>query len=204
MKNKNANLIDIANKIKTSGLIIFNHKNLNDLLQIKNKRTLFSVLKKLTDNKIILRIERGKYLLNSKNIKTFNIANLIYSPSYISFETALNYHGILSQFPYEITSATTKKSTKKQIFNIHYSYNHLKTNLYFGYEKINNVLIAFAEKALLDQIYLSLKGHKNISINEYDLEKIKKTKLKEFLKKYPQTKQTQKMKLIVNQILDLC
>lgn len=204
MKNKNINLIDISNKIKDSDLVLFNQKSLHDILQIKNRRTFFSVLKKMTDSKIISKIERGKYLLNSKNIQSFNIANLIYSPSYISFETALNYYGILSQFPYEITSATTKKSKNKQIFDIFYSYSHLKNNLYFGYEKVNNILIALPEKAILDQIYLSLKGYKKINIDEYDLEIIKKTRLKQFFKKYPKTKQTQKMELIINRILDLC
>ncbi len=206
MKNKKNkyNLLNITNKVINSEFVLLNNKTLNNLFEIKNKRTFFTILKKLVDNKILIKIERGLYLLNNKNIKTFNIANSLYSSSYISFETALNFYGILSQFPYEITSATSKKTIIKKVNNINYSYVHIKSDLFFGYRKKDNILIAEPEKALLDQIYLSLKGFKKINIDEYDFSIIKKGKLKEYYKKYPKIKQTQKMKDIIDQILKLC
>jgi hypothetical protein len=41
----------------------------------------------------------------------------------------------------------------------------------------------------LDQLYLSAKGYKNIGLDEYDLNKINKIRLKKYLKKYPKTRQ---------------
>lgn len=198
------NLATITNKIINSGFVLFDNKTLKDIFEIEKNVTFFAVLKKIVDNKILIKIERGRYLLNNKDIKTFNIANLLYSPSYISFETALNFHGILSQFPYEITSATAKKSMNKKVNDISYSYSHLKNDLFFGYVKKNNSLIAEPEKALLDQIYLSLKGFKKTNIDEYDFSIVKKGKLKEYFLKYPKTKQNKRMKDIVKQILELC
>ena len=203
LKNR-YNLANITNKVINSGFVLFNGKTLKDIFEIEKNVTFFAVLKKLVDNKILIKIERGRYLLNNKDIKTFNIANLLYSPSYISFETALNFHGMLSQFPYEITSATAKKSMHKKVNDISYSYSHLKNDLFFGYVKKNNSLIAEPEKALLDQIYLSLKGFKKTNIDEYDFSIVKKGKLKEYFLKYPKTKQNKRMKDIVKQILELC
>ena len=204
-KQKNRyNLASLTNKVINSGFVLFNGKTLKDIFEIEKNVTFFAVLKKLVDNKILIKIERSRYLLNNKDIKTFNMANLLYSPSYISFETALNFHGMLSQFPYEITSATAKKSMNKKVNDISYSYSHLKNDLFFGYVKKNNSLIAEPEKALLDQIYLSLKGFKKTNIDEYDFSIVKKGKLKEYFLKYPKTKQNKRMKDIVKQILELC
>jgi len=202
--NNRYNLADITNKIINSGFVLFDNKTLKDIFEIEKNVTFFAVLKKIVDNKILIKIERGRYLLNNKDIKTFNIANLLYSPSYISFETALNFYGILSQFPYEITSATAKKTMNKKVNDVSYSYSHLKNDLFFGYAKKNNSLIAEPEKALLDQIYLSLKGFRKINIDEYDFSIVKKGKLKEYYRKYPKTKQNKKMKDIIRQILELC
>lgn len=204
-KEKNKyNLADITNKLVNSGLVLFDGNTLKNIFEIENKITFFTVLKNFINNKILIKVERNNYLLNNKNVDNFNIANLVYCPSYISFETALNFYGILSQFPYEITSVTTKKTIKKEINGFVYSYAHIKSDLFFGYVKKNNILIAEPEKALLDQIYFNLKGLKNISLDEYDFSVIKKGKLKEYYSKYPKTKQTAKMKDIINRILNLC
>lgn len=198
------NLSKITKKVIESGFILFNTKTLKDICDIENKSSFSAVLKRLVVNKILLRLEKDKYLVNDRSVKTFNLANLLYAPSYISFETALNFYGILSQFPYEITSATTKKTISKKAADHQYSYTHLKPELFFGYVKRDGVLIAAPEKALLDQIYLAQKGWKKIDIDEYDFSIIKKGRLKEYYAKYPQTRQTQKMDGIINKILKLC
>lgn len=77
-----------------------------------------------------MRIEKNKYILSDKKINDFELANFLQIPSYISFETALNYHGLLSQFPYEITSATCKKTNKKEFQDKIYSYVHIDRSLY--------------------------------------------------------------------------
>ncbi|HQL12379.1 MAG TPA: hypothetical protein PK507_05165 [bacterium] len=202
-KTKNKyNLANITNKIINSGFIIFTSKTLKEIFGVNNNPSFFSILNKMVDSNILIKLERGKYLLNidRKEADKFFIANSLYSPSYISFETALNFYGILPQFPYEITSATVKKSVKKNIDNVVYSYTHIKNSLFFGYEKKGNILIANPEKALLDQIYLSLKGFKKIDINDYNLTNIKKTVLKEYFSKYPRIRQTKKMREIINKI----
>lgn len=206
MKNlrKTYNLSAITKKILESGFILFNGKTLRDISEIRNKASFSTIIERLLSNKILLRLEKDKYLVKNRAVNPFNLANLLYSPSYISFETALNFYGILSQFPHELSSATLKKTASKKIMGQLYSYTHLNAKLFFGFIKRDGFLIANPEKALLDQIYLALKGWKKINLEEYDFSIIKKGRLKEYYSYYPQTKQTQKMRIIIDKILKLC
>jgi len=183
------NLVSITKRIYDSHLSFFTLKTLKDILEVRKENSLFSVIKKLLQAGILVKIERDKYLLKGVSIHDFALANFIYQSSYISFESALNFYGILSQFPYEITSVTSKKTVEKTFESKVFVYNHIKKDLFWGYKKQDNFLIAFPEKALLDQLYLTAKGYKNIGLDEYDLTGINKTRLKKYLKKYPKTSQ---------------
>lgn len=187
------NTVQIIKKIFESKIEFFNIKTLHDILDIKKDSTFYNTVKRLTDNGILKKLERNKYILKDSKISNLLLANFLYIPSYISFETALNIHGVLSQFPYEISSATTKKSLEKKIDNTVFSYSHLQKSLFWGYQK-NNFLIAEAEKALLDLAYVSGKGFKKLDLEEYNFSEINKTKIKKYLGKYPETRQFLKIK----------
>ena len=96
----------------------------------------------------------------------FFIANKIYSPSYISLESALSHYGFIPETTLQITSVSTRKTN---LFDTQYgvfSYQSIKNNLYFGYEVIENndrpFTLATPEKAILDYLYL----HSEISSME--------------------------------------
>jgi predicted transcriptional regulator of viral defense system len=183
------NLAVITKKIYDSKINLFTVRALKDLLGVKKESTLFDIIRRLLKNEILLKVERGKYLLKGAGIHDFVLANFVYQPSYVSLESALNFYGILSQFPYEIVSSTPKKTVQKIIEGKSFVYVHLKKELFWGYEKNNNFLIALPEKALLDQIYLASKGLRGLDLDEYDLSRINPQKLKEFWVKYPKTRQ---------------
>ncbi len=132
------------------------------------------------ENSPFLKIKGGVYVFSLNNPIKFEIANKLYKPSYISFETALSFYDIIPETIYTITSATTKPSKEFDFKGIAYKYYAIKEKLFFGYipRKINNkiILIAEKEKALLDYLYfLSLK---NKPFNErLDLKKIDKIRL---------------------------
>ena len=183
------NLAAITKRIYESGFSFLGLRTLKNVLEIKKKASLFLVIKKLSKTGILIKIERNKYLLKSAKTSDFALANFLYQPSYVSFETALNFYGILSQFPYEISSATTRKTNKKKFEDKVFTYTRIKKDLFWGYEKKGGFIIALPEKALADQIYLSSKGYKRINLDEYDLERISTLKLKKYLNKYPKTRQ---------------
>jgi len=183
------NLASITKLIYDSGFSFFDGKTLRDVLEIKKESTLFSVIQKLIKAQVLIKIERDKYLLKGVKGSDFALANFLYQPSYISFESALNFYGILSQFPYEISSVTTKKPTKKIFQKEAFTYVQIKKDLFWGYEKKEDFIIALPEKALFDQLYLAAKGYKRANLDEYDLERINITRLRKYLAKYPKTRQ---------------
>lgn len=196
------NLGLMTKRIYQSNLPLFTLKTLRDILDIENEATLFSAVKRLLEAGILKKMERNKYLLKDFPISDFALANFLYQPSYISFETALNFYGILSQFPYEVSNATTRKTAKKEFEGKIFTYTKIKKELFWGYEKKENFLIAFPEKALLDQIYLAAKGQRGINFSEYNLENISLSKFRDYLTRYPKTRQfmsiLKKIKIYLN------
>ena len=106
----------------------------------------------------IIKLKRGLYETNI-NADPFTIANVLYAPSYISFETALAYHGMIPERVYAIKSATFKKNKTKEYRNKFglFLYQDINPNAY-PYDIIQidvfnqKVLIASKEKALLDML----------------------------------------------------
>jgi len=62
----------------------------------------------------ILRLKRGLYCLappyRKTDIHPFAIAATLHSPSHISLESALSYHGLIPEVVHEVTSVTTARS----------------------------------------------------------------------------------------------
>lgn len=175
-------LYKYINTINNSGKKLFLTKDLHNLFRVNSERTLEDIIRRMIDEKIFTSLERGKYMLAMSQVSDFEIAQFLYSPSYISFETALNYHGILSQFPIEITSATTKSTERKEVLEKSYSYSKISTRLFVGYSKEGDSLIALPEKALFDQLYMIAKGIKTTEyLDEMDYTHINKNILGTYL-----------------------
>jgi predicted transcriptional regulator of viral defense system len=169
--------LSISQILKEKNIPFLNTTSFQRLFNISNHNTAYKTLQRLTQQKILKRIAPGKYMVIELQPHKFAIANFIYSPSYISLESALNYYGILPQFPFTITSVTVNR--KKTIENqTTYDYSHISPQLYWGFETHQSFIIANKEKALIDLMYLSSKGLTNISIDELDLSLINKKKIK--------------------------
>jgi len=186
---ESSSFASVIKKIYESNLLLFTTKTLRDIIKVTNENTFFKYIRRLVDEGVLNKIERDKYIISKAKVSDFELANFLVFPSYVSFESALNFWGVLLQFPYEITSATIKKTKLKKYKEKVFSYTHIDKKLFFGYEKINNFLIANPEKALLDEIYLVSKGIKKINIEELDFAKLRKKILKDYLSYYPKTRQ---------------
>lgn len=122
--------------------------NKNNLLNWQNKNYL-------------QKIRNGWYRINTpieKEEALFYIANKIYSPSYISLESALAYHELIPEQSFSLTSVTNRKTQTFNTEHYAFSYRNLKYELIFGYQLRSfdnfNFKIAEPEKALLDFLYL--------------------------------------------------
>lgn len=96
-----------------------------------------SLLNTYTKKGFFIKLKNGFYISKTSSHNDFEIANKIYKPSYVSFETALSYHNILPETVYSITSATTKASRSYIILNKYFTYHKMKKELFFGYDVLN-------------------------------------------------------------------
>ena len=178
----------IIKKFKEKEISLFTFSDFKKLFQIKKDNTAYKILERLTKKGILKRLVKKKYLFVFSESDDFQIANFLYSPSYISLESALSFYGIITQFPYQITSVTPKKTKTIKTLNKEFSYSHIKPELFFDYEKKEKFLIASKEKALFDYLYLCSKGLKRFEKDDFDLKAINKKKFLSLLKETKQEK----------------
>ncbi len=86
------------------------------LLKFKNYSNIYNKISNEEKNNNLIKLKRGLYETNI-NANPYTIANVLFSPSYISFETALAYYGLIPERVYAIKSATFKKNKKKKYNN---------------------------------------------------------------------------------------
>jgi len=138
-----------------------------------------------TQKGLIIKLRNGLYSLKTYLPSEFEIANRIYSPSYISLEYALMYHQIIPETVYTVTSVTTKASREFVINNISYTYSKIKKIAFVGYSKRpqenNIILVAEPEKAFTDYLYFVDLG-KKVIYDRIDVTKLNKDKLIKYAK----------------------
>lgn len=138
--------------------------------KLKNSLTQYKApdikIKRMSDSGEIIKLTKNLYEIN-QNTPGYLVANAIYTPSYLSFDYALAYHGLIPEAVYVYTSATYNKKKKKQYNNKlgTFIYRDVPSNVYpYGINIVKEgeyyYAIATAEKAICDKLY-TLKPVKN-------------------------------------------
>ncbi|MBU4360840.1 type IV toxin-antitoxin system AbiEi family antitoxin domain-containing protein [Patescibacteria group bacterium] len=173
-----------ASKIKGKNISIFSPNQIIGLFGL-SKTTTDKLLHRYTKSGFIIRLKRGLYAFPDALPPDLYIANKLYSPSYISLEFALAYHGVIPEIVYEITSVTTKATRRFEVKTLGkvFSYRKIKKNAYTGYnlQKLQgiNFNIADAEKSFVDANYLRLLS-KQKPISRFRKEKINQAKAMQY------------------------
>jgi predicted transcriptional regulator of viral defense system len=118
----------------------------------------------------LIRLKKGLYLvvtdistLGFTDVSELVIAQSINLDSYISFESALQYHAMFDQMLVRIDAITIRTTRTYQVLKTTYTYSSIKKELYFGFtqELVNNqkVNVAEIEKAILDFLYFRPSGY---------------------------------------------
>ncbi|MFW6047073.1 MAG: type IV toxin-antitoxin system AbiEi family antitoxin domain-containing protein [Candidatus Woesearchaeota archaeon] len=131
--------------LRKSNLSVFTVKDLSLLLGI-NRTKAYNLIKALKNKEAIITIKSGKYSFS--DINEFVIGAYLNWPSYVSFISALNYYHYSDNIPKKILYATTKNSEELDGFK----YVHVSKKKFFGYEGINEIIIANKEKAFIDSL----------------------------------------------------
>jgi predicted transcriptional regulator of viral defense system len=131
----------------------------------------------------ILKLRNNWYAFTDKSIDEhflFYIANKIYSPSYISMDTALYHYGFIPEAVFSIQSVSTLKTMNFSNKYGHFYYSNIKKDNFFGYKLLteNNITVKIAdvEKAVLDFLYLrkDIKRPEDIKSLRFNIDEIKK------------------------------
>jgi len=146
-------------------MILTNDIIKNSLQEYSNKNT--KICREVKNGKKI-KIINGLYETNP-NINGYLLAGSIYGPSYLSFDFALSYYGIIPEKVTAYTSATCAKKKKKSYENQFgtFLYRDVPVNVYpLGINIIEEdgyvYQIATPEKALCDKLY-TLSPLKNMT-----------------------------------------
>jgi len=170
------NTLKLKKALKTSA---FTHEEIAYLLknEVSNINAKISYMVK---QEVLIRLKKGLYtfseLYQDNSVDIISIANRLYTPSYVSFDYALSYYGLIPERVYEVTSATLHA---KKIFETplgRFSYRPIPMDVYalgvdWLYDDSNGgKFIATPEKALCDKI----RGDRGVG-------RLKQEKMREYL-----------------------
>ncbi len=162
---------------------VFSLKHLQDLWG-SNPNTTKILAKRMVDKKLITRIERGYFALDEE-FDIYELANLIISPSYVSKNSSLIYHGVSFQVTQTVTSVSLLNYERKAGGRA-YKYYAMKDSLFFNMEGIryrDNLAVSMPERAILDCLYF------NLLPNVDNSDKVNTGFLKKISSFYPKTVQ---------------
>lgn len=120
----------------------------------------------------LVHIKRGLYCLakryQRKSLNLFELAQWIYGPSYISFESALSYHGCIPESVYAVTSACSRNAKEFHTPYGIFTYKRIPyPMLYLGVARVKSendtFFMASPLKAVVDYVYAYRKHWRGIS-----------------------------------------
>lgn len=135
-------------------------------------------ISKLTQKGWLFRVKKGLYVISdlhsrgSLSISQYTIVNALVETAYISFESALQYHGYYDQLLNSVSSIATKQFQDKVIDGYTFSFIKTLPIYFYGWETHQidgqTVKIANKEKVLIDLI----QYHRNRYSIDLVLEKL--------------------------------
>ena len=150
--------IELKNALPLS---VFSHEMISSILE-KSYNNVNEKISNLIRNGDLIRLKKGFYSFSkpyqSKPIDLISVANSLYTPSYVSFDYALSFYGMIPERVNEITSATSKNEKLFDTQIGRFSYKKVNHEAYsLGVDWIYDDIeggrfIATAEKALCDKI----------------------------------------------------
>lgn len=185
------NWLDFFKKNKEHKIFHFNHLK---LITGMKPHALRVALKRLNEKKLIRRVCRGHYLNPFSTVTLEEVSAYIYEPSYVSLESALSRHGILSQIPQVLTCVTTNLPRVFKTFLGTIEYRQVKKGYFFGFIKEAGFYLAEPEKALLDLLYLDKSKRTLHRYSELALKGLSPKKLDNYASKMALEKEVAKLR----------
>ena len=176
---KETNLYKIRDQALKSGRAVFSIQQLANLIcKPKAVATVYSL--RLVKKGLAKRLLRGKITFVEDD---YVIASQLFEPSYVSLASALLFHGLITQIPSKVECATPKNS--KTFAGLGISYHKIPPSLFLGFARHakgeSYVLVADAEKAAIDMVYLNMMPKSLLS----DIAgKLDRNKMEEYVRRF--------------------
>lgn len=166
----------------------------------------YGLIKRAIAEGKLIHLRRGLYAFGKRyqcqSISTFELAQNIYAPSYVSLESALSFHGLIPEGVPTVTSACLKRSREFSTPFGMFSFSRIPWFNFIGVDRIqsdgSSFLMADPAKALVDYVYIYKKDWidsnpllTSLRIEQDDLTQISQDTLHDLLDTY-QSKRVQK------------
>lgn len=181
------NFLSIEKKLRELQVEIF---TLNDLVKITNqkKEIVKSKLTLLVKQQKIYRLKKNYYSLKKIEHK-FQLQKL-FEETYLGLHSALEFYESTTQRYNNLDIVTKKVLNNQEVQNTNITFHKIKEKNFFGFEKkiVNNteIFVSSIEKTIIDCIYFSSK--------------IYLTDIVDFIKKYKQKIDVQKLENFLKKI----
>lgn len=168
---------------------VFFRRQVEGLFPDESKALINSQVSRWVERGKLIRLRRELFVFPETRIDELVLANLVYRPSYVSLESALDYYGIIPDVAMNVTnvSPTTTKTVKTSRGTFMYS--KIARNLYFGWKTVKDsdsecsFSIAEPEKAVLDYVYI--RRIRDLADQRIDLSAIDRKKLVKYGRIFP-------------------
>lgn len=167
LSEKELNLVE--NLIAEYGVIVAFEQIFSQVKNTLGRQGTRNLISKLVKNGWLVRLEKGVYYITTlesrgvANISEFIIAQTLMKDSYISFESALQYHKIFDQHIRMVISISLKRKKEKKIQGTIYSFIKANKSNYYGWEEAQiegrMIKVATLEKAILDILAFKRTAH---------------------------------------------
>ena len=150
-------LTEALGKIKAIAQPVFRSADVVVALDIR-KSHVSKLLERLAWHGHVVQLKRGLWAL-AEGLEPLALVPHVTAPfpSYVSLQSALYYHDMISQIPEVIYCVSLARTRTYVIPAATISVHHIPGSFFFGYEERGeqHVRMALPEKALLDFLYLS-------------------------------------------------
>ncbi len=152
----------VAQTLLNNELFSFNSRTFSALFGLDKFQT-HNLLNRMEESGLVVRIERGKFLLLGLTPEKvlsnpLFIGSNLATPAYASFWSALHFHGFTEQVPRTVFIVTTQRRKQITFRGMHFQFVTLKPQHFFGYrrEMLADLPIVIADevKSVLDSLAL--------------------------------------------------
>lgn len=152
--------LSIVRQLLARGVYAFTPRLVSDWFGLDLPHV-YRLVARLKRQSLIAEVEKGKYLvlgLEPERVlaNPLFVAGQLVTPGYVSYWSALHYHGFTEQVPIEVFVATTRKKRPVRFHGYRVRFVSLRRRKFFGYQRVMvaglPVLIADEAKAIVDSL----------------------------------------------------